>query len=94
MNSLVDIALVRRIAEEIGGRQGARPIVACDNTLLGPVFQLPLQHGADLYAFWQLVTMPAQMGKLALNQHLGLIVFMYRGNHRKHDAQFAAGRGT
>jgi len=48
MNSLVDIALVRRIAEEIGGRQGARPIVACDNTLLGPVFQLPLQHGADL----------------------------------------------
>src|SRR5712671_335997 len=42
MNSLVDIALVRRIAEEIGGTQGSRPIVACDNTLLGPVFQSPL----------------------------------------------------
>jgi methionine-gamma-lyase len=48
MNSLVDIALVKRIAEEIRDKQGARPIIGCDNTLLGPVFQLPLQHGADL----------------------------------------------
>ncbi len=48
MNTLVDIALVRRIAEEIGARQGARPIIGCDNTLLGPVFQSPLEHGADL----------------------------------------------
>jgi methionine-gamma-lyase len=48
MNSLVDIALVRRVAEEIGRRQGARPLVCCDNTLLGPVFQSPLLHGADL----------------------------------------------
>lgn len=48
MNSLVDIALVRDIAEEIGLRQGARPIVCCDNTLLGPVFQSPLAQGADL----------------------------------------------
>jgi methionine-gamma-lyase len=48
MNSLVDIALVRRIADEIGDKQGSRPIVACDNTMLGPVFQSPLAHGADL----------------------------------------------
>jgi methionine-gamma-lyase len=48
MNSLVDIALVRRIADEMAGRQGSRPIIACDNTLLGPVFQSPLAHGADL----------------------------------------------
>jgi methionine-gamma-lyase len=48
MNTLVDIALVRRIAEAIGGRQGLRPIIACDNTMLGPVFQSPLAHGADL----------------------------------------------
>src|SRR5207248_4255999 len=33
---------------EIGKTQGARPIIACDNTLLGPVFQSPLRHGADL----------------------------------------------
>jgi methionine-gamma-lyase len=48
MNTLVDIRLVREIAEEIGARQGERPIVCCDNTLLGPVFQSPLAHGADL----------------------------------------------
>ncbi|QGM48216.1 cystathionine gamma-synthase family protein [Methylocystis heyeri] len=48
MNSLVDIALVRRIAEDIEHEQGARPIICCDNTLLGPVFQSPLRHGADL----------------------------------------------
>ena len=48
MNTLVDIALVRRIAEAIGGSQGLRPIIACDNTMLGPVFQSPLAHGADL----------------------------------------------
>ncbi len=48
MNSLVDIALVRRVSEEIEHRQGSRPIICCDNTLLGPVFQSPLQNGADL----------------------------------------------
>src|SRR6266487_2551999 len=47
-NGLVDIAMVRRIAEMIGQAQGHTPIVACDNTLLGPVFQRPIEHGADL----------------------------------------------
>src|SRR5215468_1191176 len=47
-NGLVDIALVRRVAEMIGHTQGYRPIVACDNTLLGPVFQRPIEHGADI----------------------------------------------
>lgn len=47
-NGLVDIAMVRRIAEMISQTQGHRPIVACDNTLLGPVFQRPIEHGADL----------------------------------------------
>jgi methionine-gamma-lyase len=48
LNTLVDIALVRRVADEIGERQGFRPVVACDNTLLGPLFQKPLELGADL----------------------------------------------
>jgi methionine-gamma-lyase len=48
MNSLVDITMVRNIADEIARRQGSRPLVCCDNTLLGPVFQSPLRHGADL----------------------------------------------
>ena len=47
-NGLVDIAIVRRVADMIGRTQGHVPIVACDNTLLGPVFQRPLEHGADL----------------------------------------------
>jgi methionine-gamma-lyase len=47
-NSLVDIALIRRIADGIAQTQGHRPIIACDNTLLGPVFQRPIQHGADI----------------------------------------------
>jgi methionine-gamma-lyase len=47
-NGLVDIAMVRRVADAIGHAQGHTPLVACDNTLLGPVFQRPIEHGADL----------------------------------------------
>jgi len=47
-NSLVDIAMIRRIADAIGRKQGHTPIIACDNTLLGPVFQRPIEHGADI----------------------------------------------
>lgn len=47
-NGLVDIAMIRRIAETIGQAQGHTPIIACDNTLLGPVFQRPIEQGADL----------------------------------------------
>ncbi|MGY3622069.1 cystathionine gamma-synthase family protein [Bradyrhizobium sp. USDA 10063] len=47
-NSLVDIAMIRSIADMIGQAQGYTPIVACDNTLLGPLFQRPIEHGADL----------------------------------------------
>ena len=51
LNTLVDIALARRIAEDIAARQGERPIVVCDNTLLGPLFQHPLRHGADISVY-------------------------------------------
>jgi methionine-gamma-lyase len=47
-NSLVDVAMIRRIANSIEEKQGHRPIIACDNTLLGPVFQRPIEHGADI----------------------------------------------
>lgn len=47
-NGLVDIAMVRRVANMIGQAQGHTPLVACDNTLLGPVFQRPIEHGADI----------------------------------------------
>ncbi|HEX2556666.1 MAG TPA: cystathionine gamma-synthase family protein [Microvirga sp.] len=51
LNTLVDIALIRRIADDIGARQGHRPMVVCDNTLLGPLFQKPIQFGADLSVY-------------------------------------------
>ena len=31
--------------------QGFRPVLVCDNTLLGPVFQHPLEHGADVSVY-------------------------------------------
>jgi len=50
-NSLVDIALMKRVADRIGDGQAHRPIIVCDNTLLGPVFQRPLEHGADVSVY-------------------------------------------
>ena len=47
-NALVDLELVASIADDIGRKQGHRPWVAADNTMLGPVYQSPLQCGADL----------------------------------------------
>ncbi|WEK45180.1 MAG: cystathionine gamma-synthase family protein [Candidatus Andeanibacterium colombiense] len=47
-NGLVDLAMIARTAGHIAARQGERPLIACDNTLLGPVFQRPIEHGADL----------------------------------------------
>ena len=50
-NSLVDFRAVGRIADEIAAKQGQRPVVVCDNTLLGPVFQRPLEHGVDVSVY-------------------------------------------
>jgi methionine-gamma-lyase len=51
-NSLVDLELLREVSEQIGARQaGGRPPIAIDNTFLGPVFQRPLAHGADLVMY-------------------------------------------
>jgi len=47
-NGLVDITMMRRVADIVGRAQGHTPLVACDNTLLGPVFQRPVEHGADI----------------------------------------------
>ena len=51
LNTLVDIALISRIADEIDKRQKHRPVIVCDNTLLGPVFQRPIEHGADISVY-------------------------------------------
>jgi methionine-gamma-lyase len=50
-NSVVDLDLMNDIAEVIGRRQGVRPAIIVDNTLLGPLYQAPLAHGADLVVY-------------------------------------------
>src|SRR3954466_2205040 len=45
LNTLVDLGAIRAVADRIGEAQGRRPVIACDNTMLGPVFQQPLAHG-------------------------------------------------
>jgi methionine-gamma-lyase len=49
-NDLIDISMAAEIA---AGRASAdhRPLVVVDNTFLGPVFQRPLEHGADLSVY-------------------------------------------
>lgn len=52
LNTLVDLDLVRRAADRIGASQGGpAPVVVCDNTLLGPLFQHPLRFGADISVY-------------------------------------------
>ena len=46
--ALVDLDLMVRLADELGARQGQRPLVVVDNTLLGPFAQRPIEHGVDL----------------------------------------------
>lgn len=47
-NNLIDIAATRATVDDICGSQDAPPTIAVDNTMLGPVSQQPLSHGADL----------------------------------------------
>ena len=47
-NKLCDIAALATVAGEIEAASGVRPIIVVDNTMLGPIFQNPLKHGADL----------------------------------------------
>jgi methionine-gamma-lyase len=49
-NTLVDIAACARLAVTLE-QDGRRPIVVVDNTFLGPLWQRPLRHGADLVLY-------------------------------------------
>jgi methionine-gamma-lyase len=48
-NALVDVEAVRASSEAIFGEE--RPLIVIDNTFLGPLWQKPLQHGADLVIY-------------------------------------------
>jgi methionine-gamma-lyase len=47
-NSLIDLAAVRSALDGFAQRHGYRPVSACDNTMLGPIFQHPIRDGIDL----------------------------------------------
>lgn len=49
-NDLIDIAMCRRLADHFTTGE-RRPLVAVDNTYMGPVWQHPLKHGADLVLY-------------------------------------------
>lgn len=49
-NALVDIRAVASLAHRLGAG-GRKPVVMVDNTFLGPVWQHPLRHGADLVIY-------------------------------------------
>ena len=50
-NEIVDLALMAKFADELGERQGHRPPVVVDNTVLGPIGQSPLNHGGDIVVY-------------------------------------------
>ena len=47
-NGMVDLERARQIVSGLHGPDGKRPVIIVDNTLLGPIYQTPLAHGADL----------------------------------------------
>lgn len=49
-NDLIDIQLMREVADEFSSEE-RRVLVAVDNTYLGPLWQHPLHHGADLVIY-------------------------------------------
>jgi methionine-gamma-lyase len=50
-NALVDIRHCADLADRLSDEGESRPLVAVDNTFLGPLWQKPLRHGADLVLY-------------------------------------------
>lgn len=47
-NALVDIAAAARVRDVIADETGHRPVLMCDNTMMGPVGHKPIKAGADI----------------------------------------------
>ncbi|ACC74687.1 cystathionine gamma-synthase family protein [Paraburkholderia phymatum] len=50
-NALFDLEGLRQEIDAFETRHGYRPLSVCDNTLLGPLFQKPVNHGIDLSVY-------------------------------------------
>jgi methionine-gamma-lyase len=50
-NATIDLQLVRSTVDNWSRATGQKPIIVCDNTMLGPVFQTPLDFGIDICVY-------------------------------------------
>jgi methionine-gamma-lyase len=50
-NTLIDIGMVGGQCLQHGLRSGHKPLLVVDNTFLGPIYQKPILHGADLVVY-------------------------------------------
>lgn len=50
-NALVDISAAARVRDKIEEEFGHRPVLMCDNTMMGPVGHKPLKAGADVVLY-------------------------------------------
>ncbi len=48
-NAMVDLAMTRRAVDNFSGED--KPLIVCDNTMMGPVFQTPMTDGADICVY-------------------------------------------
>ena len=47
-NQMIDIRACKDLMGKVQNPDGVQPILVVDNTMYGPIFQQPLEHGADL----------------------------------------------
>lgn len=50
-NAMIDLRMVRSTVDHWGKTTGHTPLVVCDNTMLGPVFQKPMDYGIDINVY-------------------------------------------
>ncbi len=50
-NTMVNFAALKRAVDQIEKETGHRPLIVCDNTLLGPVFQKAVPQGIDIAVY-------------------------------------------
>ncbi|WP_420337125.1 cystathionine gamma-synthase family protein [Roseibium sp.] len=50
-NALIDLALMRRVVDAWADATTELPLIVVDNTMLGPVFQKPIEMGADICVY-------------------------------------------
>lgn len=50
-NAIIDLSMIRRVVDHWAEGKAQKPLVVCDNTLLGPVFQRPSRFGIDICVY-------------------------------------------